>query len=149
MTRACGLWKLLNCNYGARNDAAAENKFLAATALHQIFAGPQPVAKMFSEGSFNTAMCRHDTTPRGVPTHKKLHAEVHYNYEETATADKIMIATTDPKALKAVDNCLRFQTERQTGDRTESRMMPLKSRESPTDVSLPVKGPGLGSGCGR
>jgi hypothetical protein len=108
------------------------------------------VAKMFSEGNFDTPMFIHDTPPPGVPTMKKLHTEVQYVYDQIETGGKIMIAATDPKALKAVHHFLRFQfSEHQTGDRNELRMMPVQRRESQTDVSLSFKVPDLCSNCRR
>lgn len=78
------------------------------------------VAGMFSAGDFDIPMFIHDTTPPGVPTMKKLHSEIHYDYQETDTGGKIVIDTANPKALKAVHEFLRFQIgEHQTGDSTE------------------------------
>lgn len=78
------------------------------------------VAKMFSEGNFDTPMFIHDTVPPGVPTMEKLHEEIHYRYEQTDAGAKIVVVTANPEALKAVHEFLRFQiSEHQTGDRTE------------------------------
>lgn len=75
---------------------------------------------MFSAGNFNVPMFIHDTTPPGVPTMTKLHSEIHYQYQQTNKGGQIAIATTDPEALKAVHEFLRFQiSEHQTGDRME------------------------------
>lgn len=75
------------------------------------------VAEMFSAGNFNVPMFIHDTTPPGVPTMTKLHSEIHYQYQQTDSGAKIMIATANPKALQAVHEFLRFQIdEHQTGD---------------------------------
>ena len=78
------------------------------------------VATMFSEGNFNIPMFVHDTTPPGVPTMERLHRVLHYHYEQTDTGAKIVIATTNPEALKAVHEFLLFQiNEHKTGDSTE------------------------------
>jgi hypothetical protein len=78
------------------------------------------IAKMFSEGNFNTPMFIHDTTPPGIPTMEKLHSEIHYHYQQTDAGGKIDIETANPKALEAVHEFLRFQiTEHKTGDPTE------------------------------
>jgi len=78
------------------------------------------IAKMFSEGDFDTPMFIHDTTPPGVPTMTKLHSEIRYQYQQTDSGAKITIATANPKALDAVHEFLRFQIdEHQTGDSTE------------------------------
>jgi hypothetical protein len=60
------------------------------------------IAKMFSEGNFDTPMFIHDTTPPGVPTMTKLHSEIHYRYQQPDSGAKITIATANPKALQAV-----------------------------------------------
>lgn len=78
------------------------------------------IAKMFSEGNFDTPMFIHDTTPPGVPTMQNLHDEIHYQYQQTDSGAKIMIATANLKALQAVHEFLRFQIdEHRTGDSTE------------------------------
>ncbi|HEY6372628.1 MAG TPA: hypothetical protein VIX37_18765 [Candidatus Sulfotelmatobacter sp.] len=78
------------------------------------------VARMFSEGNFNTPMFIHDTTPPGVPTMEKLHAEIHYQYQQTDAGAKILINTANLKAVRAVHEFLRFQiSEHQTGDPME------------------------------
>jgi hypothetical protein len=78
------------------------------------------IAKMFSEGNFNTPMFIHDTTPPGVPTMEKLHSEIRYQYDQTDTGAKIMIATSNLNALQAVHEFLRFQIdEHKTGDPTK------------------------------
>ena len=80
------------------------------------------IAKMFSEGNFNTPMFIHDTTPPGVPTMEKLHSEIHYEYQQTDSGAKIMIETANPKALQAVHEFLRFQIgDHQTRDPAEVR----------------------------
>jgi len=78
------------------------------------------VAEMFSAGNFNAPMFIHDTTPPGVPTMTKLHSEIHYQYQQTDSGARIMIKSTNPKALQAVHEFLRFQiAEHQTGDSPE------------------------------
>jgi hypothetical protein len=89
------------------------------TSRDQIRMHLSHIAKMFSEGNFNTPMFIHDTTPPGVPTMAKLHSEIHYQYRQTDSGAKIMIETANPKALQAVHEFLRFQIdEHQTGDST-------------------------------
>lgn len=78
------------------------------------------VAEMFSAGNFDVPMFIHDTTPPGVPTMAKLHSEIHYHYQQTDSGAKVAITATNPEALKAVHEFLRFQiSEHQTGDPTE------------------------------
>lgn len=48
---------------------------------------------------------------------ERLHIEIHYDYARTDTGGKIVIATTNPKALRAIHEFLRFQiSEHRTGD---------------------------------
>lgn len=48
---------------------------------------------------------------------ERLHTEIHYDYARTDTGGKIVIATTNPKALRAIHEFLRFQiSEHRTGD---------------------------------
>jgi hypothetical protein len=89
------------------------------------------VAEMFSAGNFNVPMFIHDTTPPGVPTMEKLHSEIHYQYQQTDSGAKIVIATPNPKALQAVHEFLRFQIdEHQTGDPTEVMNDPTQKTDS-------------------
>jgi hypothetical protein len=75
------------------------------------------VAEMFSAGDFDVPMFTHDTTPPGVPTMKNLRSQIHYRYEETERGGRVVIDSTNPKAVKAIHEFLRFQiTEHKTGD---------------------------------
>jgi hypothetical protein len=69
------------------------------------------IAKMFSEGDFDTPIFIHDTTPPGVPMMEKLHSEIHYQYQQTDNGAKITTSTVNPKALQAVHEFLRFQID--------------------------------------
>jgi hypothetical protein len=90
------------------------------TSRDQIRMHLSHIGKMFSDGDFNVPMFIHDTTPPGVPTMEKLHSEIRYQYQQTDGGAKIMISTTNPKALQAVHEFLRFQIDdHQTGDSTE------------------------------
>jgi hypothetical protein len=89
------------------------------------------IAKMFSEGDFDTPMFIHNTTPPGVPTMEKLHSEIHYQYQQTDSGAKIMIETANRKALQAVHEFLRFQIDdHQTGDPTEVMNDPTQKTDS-------------------
>jgi hypothetical protein len=78
------------------------------------------ITQMFAAGNFNVPMLIHGTTPPGVPTIKDLRDQIHYVFQETDSGARIRISTTNPQALKAVHDFLRFQiTEHETGDTTD------------------------------
>jgi len=75
------------------------------------------IAKMFAEGNFNAPMLIHDQTPPGTPVMQKLKGEITYNFEEIDRGAAVRISTTNPTALKAIHDFLRFQiNEHKTGD---------------------------------
>ena len=75
------------------------------------------VAKMFSDGNFDIPMFIHDKTPPGVPTMTELRDQIHYDFEPTDSGGRVRIHTSNPRAVEAVHEFLRFQiTEHQTGD---------------------------------
>lgn len=77
------------------------------------------IAKMFAEGNFQIPMFVHDKIPDGVAVMEQQKASISYKYEETKRGGLVRIQTSNPKALKAVHEFLRFQIrEHQTGDPT-------------------------------
>jgi hypothetical protein len=75
------------------------------------------IAKTFSRGDFVIPMFVHDTVPPGVPVMKERNDKISYKFEETPAGGRVVIVTTDPKALDAVQQFLRFQiAEHKTGD---------------------------------
>ena len=75
------------------------------------------IARMFADGNFRAPMLIHDQVPPGVPTLQRLKSAISYRFEKTATGGRVAIRTTDPEALNAVYEFLRFQiTDHQTGD---------------------------------
>ncbi len=78
------------------------------------------IAKMFSAGDFDAPMLIHDRVPPGVPVMKEKKASIRYAYEKTKNGGEVVISTSDPKALEAVHEFLRFQiSDHQTGDSTD------------------------------
>jgi len=69
------------------------------------------IATMFSNGEFSIPMFVHDQVPPGVPVMKDKHAEISYGFEELSTGGRVRIKTTNPDALKAIHQFLRFQIE--------------------------------------
>ena len=75
------------------------------------------IATAFASGDFTDPMEVHDQTPPGVPTMKRLKAQIQYKYEETNTGGRVLIHTDNTKAIEAIHDFLRFQIrEHHTGD---------------------------------
>lgn len=75
------------------------------------------IAEMFAEGNFKAPMLIHEQTPPGVPVMKSEKAKIQYEFVETEKGGRVVIKTSDPKALKAIHEFLRFQIqEHKTGD---------------------------------
>jgi hypothetical protein len=77
-------------------------------------------AKMFAAGDFDAPMLIHDRIPPGVAAMKEKKASIRYAYEATKAGGQVVISTSDPKALAAIHDFLRFQiSDHQTGDSGE------------------------------
>ena len=75
------------------------------------------IATAFASGDFTDPMEVHDQTPPGVPTMKRLKAQIQYKYEETNTGGRVLIHSDNTKAIDAIHDFLRFQIrEHHTGD---------------------------------
>jgi len=75
------------------------------------------IAKMFQAGNFEIPMFVHGKTPAGIPVMREHKAEIAYEYQAIDRGGRVRIRTTNPEALKAVHEFLRFQiTEHETGD---------------------------------
>lgn len=80
----------------------------------------QHIVSMFSNGDFSTPMFVHDQVLPVVPVMKEQHDEISYKFEELRAGGRVRIRTTNPDALKAVYDFLRFQiADHQTGDSTD------------------------------
>jgi hypothetical protein len=78
------------------------------------------IASLFSNGEFSIPMFVHDQVPPGVPAMKEKRAEISYSFEALAAGGRVRIKTTNPDALKAVHEFLRFQiADHHTGDTTD------------------------------
>ena len=78
------------------------------------------IVTMFSNGEFSIPMFIHDQVPPGVPVMKEKRAEISYSFEELPVGGRVRIKATDPDALKAIHEFLRFQIEdHHTWDRVE------------------------------
>ena len=75
------------------------------------------IATAFAGGDFTDPMEVHDQTPSGVPTMKRLKAQIQYKYEETNTGGRVLIHSQNAEAVHAIHDFLRFQIrEHHTGD---------------------------------
>lgn len=75
------------------------------------------VAGPFGEGDFSTPMFIHQTTPPGAETMRLLKSAIHYHFEELASGARLRMESTDPIAVAATHDFLRFQiSEHRTGD---------------------------------
>jgi hypothetical protein len=89
------------------------------------------IATMFSNGEFSIPMFVHDQVPPGVPVMKEKHAEISYSFEELPAGGRVRIKTTNPDALKAIHDFLRFQIEdHHTGDTTEATARYIRPKSS-------------------
>lgn len=91
-----------------------------AESLGQIRMHLGHIAKMFGEGNFEAPMLTHGIVPPGVTVLQKLKSEVSYAFEEIENGGRVRIKTTNPEALMAIHEFLRFQiADHQTGDSTD------------------------------
>jgi hypothetical protein len=75
------------------------------------------IVTLFSKGDFSIPMFVHDQIPPGVPVMKEKKSAISYSYQELAEGGRVRIQTTDPNALKAIHDFLRFQVDdHHTGD---------------------------------
>jgi hypothetical protein len=78
----------------------------------------QHIARQFSAGNFEIPAFVHDQVPPGVPTMKRLKADISYKYVATESGARVEISTKNPEAVAAIHHFLRFQIEEhQTGDK--------------------------------
>jgi hypothetical protein len=91
-------------------------------SIGQIRSHLDHIASSFGAGDFATPMFVHDTIPPGVTTMKLLKEKVRFAYESIDRGGRVRIQSSDPVALAAIQDFLRFQiTEHQTGDPLTSR----------------------------
>jgi len=88
-----------------------------AASRDQIRGHLVEIARSFTAGDFAIPMFVHSQTPPGVPTLVRLRGAVDYLYADLARGGRVEIQTTNPEALEAIHQFLRFQIEEhQTGD---------------------------------
>jgi hypothetical protein len=75
------------------------------------------IAQMFADGNFEAPMLIHDTNVPGTNQMTALKNRIRFAYVETPRGGRLDIITTDPAALKAVHEFMRFQIQdHKTGD---------------------------------
>jgi len=75
------------------------------------------IAQTFAAGDFSDPLAVHDKYPDGVPVMQRLRGDIRYTFEETPQGGRVLIRTTNPQALDAIHQFLRFQVrEHETGD---------------------------------
>jgi hypothetical protein len=86
------------------------------------------IARSFAEGNFDIPMFVHDQTPPGVPVMIAKKDRIQYRFHSVDTGDEggaggeVIITTSDPEALSAIHEFLRFQIQQHaTGDPTTVR----------------------------
>lgn len=78
------------------------------------------IAMMFAEGNFKAPILIHDQNPPGVAVMQRLKGEIEYKFEESELGGRVRISTSNPEALNAIHDFLRFQIkEHKTGDPLE------------------------------
>jgi len=80
----------------------------------------QLISKRFADGDFQDPHAVHDRLPDGAATMSAMRSYIDYRNSEIPSGGRVRIRTTDPKALEAVHQFLRFQIrEHKTGDSGE------------------------------
>jgi hypothetical protein len=86
------------------SDSPEDNASKEAIRRHMI-----AIAGLFAQGDFSLPMFIHDTVPPGVEVMKRLKDQIAYTAENTTKGAQVRIVTTNPEALGAVHEFLRFQ----------------------------------------
>jgi len=78
------------------------------------------IAPMFAVGDFAIPVQVHAVKPPGASTMEQLKEKIRYSYEDTTKGGRVLLTTSDPEALKAIHEFMRFQiVEHRTGDTAE------------------------------
>ena len=94
-------------------DSKAETTALIRKHLKDI-------AASFQKDDFSKPQFVHERMPDGVATMRERRESIQYTFEELPEGARVLITTSDAKALAAVHDFLRFQiADHRTGDPTE------------------------------
>ena len=81
------------------------------------------IAAALAKNDFSMPLFVHGHEPNGTATMKRLQSRISYRYEDVDAGGRVRVTTTDPKALSAVHDFMKFQIEEhRTGDRGEVEM---------------------------
>jgi hypothetical protein len=112
-------------------DRKFMSAFVRAVKPREIRSHLTHIVTMFPNGEFSIPMFVHDQVPPGVPVMKEKCAEISYSYEGLPAGGRVRIRTTNPDALKAIHDFLRFQIEdHHTGDTTEATARYIRPKSS-------------------
>jgi hypothetical protein len=67
------------------------------------------IASEFTKKDFKTPTFVHGYTPDGVKQMERLHSSINYRYEDVDSGARIRMTTSNPEALDAIHDFLRFQ----------------------------------------
>ena len=103
---------------GGSIEVGAKDMTDAPDTKAEVRAHLSHIATMFGNGNFDAPMLVHGTKDvPGIDVLTARHDAVTYKYAETATGGRVDIVTTDPAALAALHEFLRYQIrEHKTGD---------------------------------
>lgn len=75
------------------------------------------ISGMFAKGDFHLPMFIHAKVVPGQKNMQALKSQISYTFQEIPNGGRVRISTSNPKALAAIHNFLRFQvTDHRTGD---------------------------------
>jgi hypothetical protein len=80
-----------------------------AATIASVRAHLHEIASEFTKKDFTTPTFVHGYTPDGVKQMERLHASINYRYEDVDSGARIRMTTSDPEALDAIHDFLRFQ----------------------------------------
>ena len=88
-----------------------------AESIAQIRSHLREIATSFGDGLFDKPVATHGELPPGAGTMATNKARITYRYAERGDGATVVIETTDPDALEAIHEFLRYQiVEHKTGD---------------------------------
>ncbi len=93
-------------------DHADDAKTIAAIRTHL-----RSVAMSFEAADYSNSLFVHGHAGDGLDTMKRMKSDIHYRFEEVPDGARVLIVTTNPEALGAVHQFLKFQVvEHRTGN---------------------------------